>query len=74
MSALSENHCPEWPGITVRFAQEYAPEYREVKKSLHKRLHSILEATKDPRVIGGGEKFDEFPYRVVYKLNLGKKD
>jgi arylsulfatase A-like enzyme len=50
------------------------PEYREVKKRLHKRLHSILEATKDPRVIGGGEKFDEFPYRVVYKLNLGKKD
>ena len=24
MSALRKNHCPEWPGITVRFRQEYS--------------------------------------------------
>ena len=24
VSDLRKNHCPEWPGISVRFAQEYA--------------------------------------------------
>ena len=28
----------------------------------------LLKETKDPRVIGGGEKFDSYPYRTGYKL------
>jgi arylsulfatase A-like enzyme len=38
------------------------PEYAEVRKQLAARLTAGLRATGDPRVIGGGEKFDEYPY------------
>lgn len=49
-------------------------EYDKIKKRLSKKLNALLKATKDPRIIGGGEKFDEFPYRGNQKLNSGKKD
>jgi len=38
------------------------PKYAEVRKELDRRLTEQLEATGDPRVVGGGEKFDEYPY------------
>ncbi len=38
------------------------PEYAGVFKKLAAQLNDELSATGDPRVIGGGEKFDEFPY------------
>jgi N-sulfoglucosamine sulfohydrolase len=37
-------------------------EYAEARTELSKTLTAQLKATGDPRVIGGGEKFDEFPY------------
>ncbi len=39
------------------------PEYADVQKDLWKRLEEELKATEDPRVVGGGEAFDEYPYR-----------
>lgn len=36
--------------------------YSETLVSLRKRLHEELERTADPRVIGGGEAFDTYPY------------
>lgn len=38
------------------------PEYARVRKDYAERLTGELKATADPRVIGGGEKFDEYPY------------
>ncbi|MCA9072289.1 MAG: sulfatase, partial [Planctomycetaceae bacterium] len=38
-------------------------DYAEVKQKLAEQLLAELKATGDPRVIGGGEQFDEFPYR-----------
>lgn len=49
------------------------PEYEKVKKELSEKLNTLLKASKDPRIIGGGKKFDEYPYRAPYKLNTGKK-
>jgi len=43
------------------------PEYAEVKARLAERLADELEATADPRVIGGGEAFDHYPYRRKVK-------
>ena len=37
-------------------------EYAEVQRKLSERLLAELRATGDPRVTGGGEKFDEYPY------------
>jgi len=50
------------------------PAFNEVKKGLSEKLNALLKDTKDPRIIGGGEKFDEYPYRSGYKLNPGRKD
>ena len=36
--------------------------YSEIKDELAARLIKELKATADPRVVGGGEKFDEYPY------------
>jgi N-sulfoglucosamine sulfohydrolase len=36
--------------------------YAEVRKKLAAQLMSELEATRDPRVVGGAEKFDQYPY------------
>lgn len=47
-------------------------DFIKIKNKLHKELIEKLKATKDPRVIGGGELFDDYPYRAPYKLNLDK--
>ncbi len=39
------------------------PEYAAALKKLSARLMGRLDSTKDPRVIGGGEAFDTYPYR-----------
>ncbi|MBW8015691.1 MAG: sulfatase [Planctomycetes bacterium] len=39
------------------------PKYAKVKARLSAMLIAELTATKDPRVIGGGEKFDQYKYR-----------
>ena len=38
------------------------PAYAEIRKQLDRQLVERLEATGDPRVGGGGEKFDQYPY------------
>ena len=38
------------------------PEYAKVKAKLAAMLTAELKKTADPRVVGGGEKFDEYPY------------
>ncbi|WP_404310605.1 sulfatase family protein [Neorhodopirellula lusitana] len=38
------------------------PEYAAVLKNLSQQLEGELRATQDPRVVGGGEMFDQFPY------------
>ncbi len=43
--------------------------YAGLRKKLSKMLTAELKETADPRVIGDGEKFDQYPYRVNYKLN-----
>jgi arylsulfatase A-like enzyme len=43
--------------------------YAKVKGKLSALLMAELRETADPRVIGGGEEFDKYPYRARYKLN-----
>lgn len=50
------------------------PAYDNVKKGLAEKLNTLLKVSKDPRIIGGGEKFDEYPYRAPYKLNPDNKN
>ncbi len=38
------------------------PKYAKTREQLANRLTDQLRATGDPRIIGGGEKFDEYPY------------
>lgn len=38
------------------------PEYAKVLATLKRQLENELRATDDPRVVGGGEKFDTYPY------------
>ena len=38
------------------------PGYAKVKKRLAEALMAELEATKDPRVLGKGDAFDDYPY------------
>ena len=38
------------------------PGLQQVKKNLWAKLRKELVATEDPRVIGGGEKFDSYPH------------
>ncbi len=38
------------------------PQYSQIKAKLAARLIAELKSTDDPRVVGGGEKFDEYPY------------
>jgi arylsulfatase A-like enzyme len=37
-------------------------QYSEIRGQLAKRLGDLLGASGDPRVVGGGEKFDQYPY------------
>ena len=39
-----------------------SPEYASVKGRLSKRLLTTLQETGDPRVVGGGTKFDQPPF------------
>jgi uncharacterized sulfatase len=39
-----------------------APEYAKVKKELSAVLMAELRATNDPRVLGKGDVFDQYPY------------
>jgi arylsulfatase A-like enzyme len=43
--------------------------YAKTKARLSARLLAELKGTGDPRVVGGGEMFDQYPYRATYKLN-----
>ncbi len=45
------------------------PKYAKVRKRLSGMLMAELKKTADPRVVGGGEKFDQYPYRSGYELN-----
>jgi N-sulfoglucosamine sulfohydrolase len=38
------------------------PDYAEIKTFLSNQLMENLSATEDPRVLGGAEQFDEYPY------------
>lgn len=38
------------------------PAYAEVRERLWKQLRDELVATADPRIVGGGEKFDSYPH------------
>ncbi|MCR9118801.1 MAG: heparan N-sulfatase, partial [bacterium] len=38
------------------------PKYKAKLSELSGKLMGELKATSDPRVVGGGEKFDEYPY------------
>ncbi|NQT53121.1 sulfatase-like hydrolase/transferase, partial [bacterium] len=38
------------------------PAYAAAKKKLAEQLMAELKATADPRVVGGGDKFDAYPY------------
>jgi arylsulfatase A-like enzyme len=55
------------PDQIINVAAE--PEYAKIKNRLSAMLMDELKKTKDPRVIGGGEQFDKYPYRARYKLN-----
>ena len=39
-----------------------APEYAKVRKELSATLMAELPATNDPRVLGKGDSFDQYPY------------
>jgi len=43
--------------------------YAKIKAGLSAMLLAEMKATSDPRAIGGGERFDQYPYRSSYKLN-----
>ncbi len=38
------------------------PRFAQQKAALAERLNDELRATGDPRVVGGGEEFDRYPY------------
>ncbi len=38
------------------------PDYAAAKSKLSERLTDELRATADPRIVGGGEEFDKYPY------------
>ncbi len=38
------------------------PAYTQVRQDLADRLLEALRVSRDPRVLGGGERFDEYPY------------
>lgn len=52
--------CRKDPEQLINLASE--PEYAEIREKLAAQLMEQLEITGDPRVIGGGDEFDEHPY------------
>jgi uncharacterized sulfatase len=48
------------PGQLNNVAGE--PQYAEIQKKLADALLAELKATKDPRVLGKGDVFDQYPY------------
>ncbi len=48
------------------------PKHKKTKTKLAALLTNELKQTADPRVTGGGEKFDNYPYKAGYKLNKKK--
>ena len=48
------------PGQLTNVAAD--PRYTPVKNELSAQLESELRATRDPRVLGGGERLEAFPY------------
>jgi N-sulfoglucosamine sulfohydrolase len=40
-----------------------SPQYAEAKRKLSEELTKYLTDTKDPRILGKGDVFDEYPYR-----------
>jgi arylsulfatase A-like enzyme len=52
--------CTRDPDQLVNLATD--PEYSDIKNQLEAQLMEMLKQTADPRVNGGGEKFDTFPY------------
>ncbi len=49
------------------------PDYENTRTYLSNKLLTSLKDTKDPRIIGGGEKFDSYPYRAPNWIkNLNK--
>jgi len=52
--------CRNDPGQLVNLADD--PAYADIRESMSELLMEQLELTADPRVIGGGDKFDEYPY------------
>lgn len=53
-------HVDKDPGQLDNMADD--PDYADVKKRLSERLLAGLKEKDDPRVTGGGEKFDNYPY------------
>ncbi|HTK74702.1 MAG TPA: sulfatase [Gemmataceae bacterium] len=47
-------------------------EYRDVQSRLAGQLTAILKETADPRVIGGAEKFDAYPYYGNPQMRPGR--
>jgi len=52
--------CRKDPEQLINLADD--PAYADIKESMSELLMGQLELTADPRVIGGGDKFDEYPY------------
>jgi hypothetical protein len=52
--------CRRDPEQLLNLADD--PAYADIKESMSDLLMEQLELTADPRVIGGGDKFDEYPY------------
>jgi len=50
------------------------PKYDNEKRELSEKLNTLLLDSKDSRMTGEGYKFDKYPYRAPYKLNLGNKN
>lgn len=44
------------------------PDYVEIRVELKDKLFQQLKDSEDPRVVGGGEEFDGYPYRAGYSL------
>jgi arylsulfatase A-like enzyme len=52
--------CRKDPEQLLNLAND--PAYADIKESMAELLMEQLDLTADPRVTGGGDKFDEYPY------------